>query len=33
LNGTEGLHFTAAEPITAIDKNGKQITDTEEFKV
>ncbi|XP_021925581.1 cadherin-87A isoform X2 [Zootermopsis nevadensis] len=32
MNGTEGLNFAAAEPITAVDKNGKQITDTEEFK-
>lgn len=33
MNGTDGLTFAAAEPITAVDKNGKQITDTEEFKV
>ncbi|PNF35261.1 hypothetical protein B7P43_G04794, partial [Cryptotermes secundus] len=32
MNGTDGLTFAAAEPITAVDKNGKQITDTEEFK-
>lgn len=33
VNGTDGLHFAAAEPITAVDKNGKQINNTEEFKV
>jgi hypothetical protein len=33
MNGTDGLNFAAAVPITAVDKNGKQITDTEEFKV
>ncbi|GFG39325.1 hypothetical protein Cfor_05830, partial [Coptotermes formosanus] len=32
MNGTDGLTFAAAEPITAVDKNGKQINDTEEFK-
>lgn len=33
VNGTDGLNFAAAEPITAVDKNGKQINNTEEFKV
>ncbi|KAJ4434750.1 hypothetical protein ANN_23319, partial [Periplaneta americana] len=32
VNGTDALSFAAAEPITAVDKNGKQITDSEEFK-
>jgi len=32
VNGTDGLNFAAAEPITAVDKNGKQINGTEEFK-
>ena len=33
VNDTTALKFTAAEPMTAVDKNGKQITENESFKV
>ena len=33
MNDTTALKFTAAEPMTAVDKNGKQITENESFKV
>jgi hypothetical protein len=33
VNGTDGLNFAAVEPITAVDKNGKQVNSTKEFEV
>nr|CAD7400227.1 unnamed protein product [Timema poppensis] len=33
INDTEVLHFAAIDPITAVDKNGKQVEHTEDFKV
>ncbi|CAG2057651.1 unnamed protein product, partial [Timema podura] len=32
INDTEVLHFAAIDPITAVDKNGKQVEHTEDFK-
>ncbi|XP_063226687.1 cadherin-87A isoform X2 [Bacillus rossius redtenbacheri] len=32
INDTAALNFAAAEPITAIDKNGRQVTDNNAFK-
>ncbi|PSN52632.1 hypothetical protein C0J52_14597, partial [Blattella germanica] len=32
VNETAALQFAAIEPITAVDKNGKQITETNDFK-
>lgn len=32
INTTEALNFAATEPITAVDKNGKQVEGTEVFK-
>lgn len=29
----EALNFAASEPITAVDKNGKEVTDDMTFKV
>lgn len=32
INSSEALNFAATEPITAVDKNGKQVEGTEVFK-
>ncbi|KAK7790843.1 hypothetical protein R5R35_010718 [Gryllus longicercus] len=32
VNSSDALNFALAEPITAVDKNGKQVTDSDEFK-
>ncbi|XP_067010919.2 cadherin-87A [Anabrus simplex] len=32
VNSTDALNFALAEPISAVDKNGKQVTDTSAFK-
>lgn len=32
VNTSDALNFALAEPITAVDKNGKQVTNTDEFK-
>lgn len=33
VNSSEALNFAASEPITAVDKHGKQVDDNEDFKV
>lgn len=33
MNTPEALNFAASEPITAVDKHGKPVNDTEDFKV
>lgn len=32
VNSSEALNYAATEPITAVDKNGKQVSDNEIFK-
>lgn len=32
VNSSDALNFAAAEPITALDKHGKQVLDTDVFK-